>query len=243
MAEYRGKPITSRERTLFFVPASMVSLAMLAVGLWNYFYGYENFGPAAALSWSTTWLILALFISLLLLIVLTLRLLLASGYFALYDIGVVVRSNLCKKRLISWSMIEGIAVSTTREHFFGNRIRDKHLAVLATKKKHPIIIDWRLEDHIDLIESIKKMLYPKLLPELKKSLNSGRTISFGKIAINQRGISLRRSFTPWEQVTRVYLQSGFLVVELHPIGKRRLPIKNIFNLEILLYLIDEHIEP
>jgi hypothetical protein len=241
IAEYRGNPISWREKYLLYLPASMVAVAMLAFGIWRYYYGYSNFGPVAAVEWSISWYFLAFIIAFLALLVLLLRLRVSWRRISIYENGIFVRYSPFKKQMISWSNIKGIASSTIREHFFGNHHRDHHKAILINKDAPPIKIDHKVEKNTELIGNIKEMLYPKLLPKLKKDLQTGNSLSFGKVKINQKGIKLKRRFIAWEHISSIYLKSGFLVVELHPTGEQRLPIMDIYNLELLLHFINEHI--
>jgi hypothetical protein len=242
VAEYRGRQINWREKYLFLIPASMVPLTMLAYGLWRHYYGYLKFGPIAALEWSFSWFLFALLSALLVLFFLILRLRVAWRRITLYENGIIFKSSPIRKQKLKWSRIEGIAISRIREHFLGNRIRDHIQGLLTIKGARPIKIDQKIENNTDLIEDLKKILYPQLLPKLKKDLQSGNTISFGKVTINHKGLRIKRRFTPWEHISSIYLHSGYLVVELQPAGNHHLSIMSIVNLELLLYLIDEHID-
>jgi hypothetical protein len=241
IAEYRGNPISWREKYMLYLPASMVAMAMLAFGIWQFYYGYSNFGPVPALEWSIPWFFFALITAFLSLLVLLLRLRRSWRRLGIYENGIFVRYSPFKKQMISWSNIKGISSSTIREKFFGNQHRDHHKAVLTNKGAPPIKIDQKFENNAELIGNIKKMLYPQLLPKLKKDLQTGNSLSFGKVKLNQKGLYIKRRFVPWEHISCIFLKSGFLVVELHPNGKKRLPIMDIYNLELLLHFINEHI--
>jgi hypothetical protein len=242
VAEYRGKPISSREISFFYIPASMVSLAMLAYGLWQNYYGYSYYGPAAALEWSQNWLLFAFTTAIVILVILLIRLSVSQRYISLHENGILIRLTPIREQKFPWSTIKGIATSKIQERFFGIYIRDNHKVLLITNQKRPILINQRVENSGELVDKIKKTIYPGLLSELKKDLLANHWLIFGKIAIGNGGIKIKRKYLPWERISSISLQSGFLVVELQSIKQLRLAIKDIYNLELLLHIIDKHIK-
>ena len=216
---------------------------MLVYGSWQNYYGYANFGPAAALLWSQNWFLLASSLAILVLIALILRLSVAHRSIALYENGISAKFSPFQRRKIYWSEIIGISASRIREKFFGLTLRDRERALLIIEKQRPLVMDQHLKNNSNLIENTKSYLYPFLLPELKEKLHAGQWLSFGKIAISHGEVKIKRKYIPWDQVSRIYLQAGFLVVELQSIKNLRLAVMDIYNLELLLHLIGEHIKP
>lgn len=243
VAEYRGKSISSFERVLFYIPASMASVAMLANGFWQYYYGYSNYGPAAAQNWSLVWLVLASVIASLILIILLLRLSVARRYIAVHEKGIYFRLSTIKKKKVEWSSIKGIAAGNIRESLFGYKIGNRFQARVVLEKNRSIDIHQRVQNSRDLVDKLKSNIYPRLLPVLTEKMQTNQWLSFGRIAISRGGIMIKRRYIPWESITNMSVQSGFLVVELQPTGKARMAVVDIYNFEMLLHLIHEHVSP
>jgi len=221
----------------------MASVAMLAYGFWKYYYGYSNYGPAAALNWSFMWLVLASVIAFLILIILLLRLSIARRYIAVHEKGIYFRLSSIKKEKVLWSSIKGIAAGNIRESLFGYKIGNRFKARLVLEKNRSIDIDQRVENSRDLVDRLKSNIYPRLLPVLTKEMQTNQWLSFGRIAICRDRLMIKRRYIPWESITNISIQSGFLVVESQHTGKARMAVVDIYNFEMLLHLIHEHVSP
>lgn len=63
-----------------------------------------------------------------------------------------------------------------------------------------------------LSQIIKEQVVPLQLPELIDAYHTGQTLAFGKVRLNQQGISIGARLLPWSQVKSVGLQGDILVI-------------------------------
>ena len=103
-------------------------------------------------------------------------------------------------------------------------------------------IDRHISGLDEIAARIKAKIYPKKLPELRTSLKTGKTLQFGPISLKSTGIGLRDENILWNQVKRINLQAGFLVVELHVESSKKIAVDQVPNIELLIQLIQEGVD-
>ena len=221
-----------------FIPGALLVLAPLAYGLWRAYYGYTQFGPAAAEAWARPWFTLAAILLVPLVILAVYRAYMATRSVSVYPDGLRIRLSLFQNRQLLWDEIAGVSSVAIDERFLGLPIRVRHSAVLFPAGGKPIPLSSRLEKLSELVLTIKDQIYPRITPLLQERFAGGDWLQFGKIAIADRGMRLGRRKLSWNQVKAIRVRSGFLVIELTSGDRLRLAVSRVPNIEILLHLLD-----
>jgi hypothetical protein len=273
-AIYYSPSIRRHELWSLVLVGAIAVLAPAAYGITLAYYGYTRYGPVAASAWSTPWLIaaaglFAAWLSVFLLLVRRSRygVILHRNGLYLGDVetppgGSPGRPFRRMPNLIPWEAVTGIAVELIAStagrppvhrvflHFQGGR----RLSLAEALPKHSALAGLFgpvcIENLPELITRLKARLYPRLQPGLRAAFQSGKPVSFGKVAVQQEGFIYHKTLAgflpartriPWDKINRLTVQSGDLVVELeNHKGRRfpRIPVSKIPNLELLLTLID-----
>jgi hypothetical protein len=240
---HRGLPLQWSELLLVFLPASLVVIAPLGYGLWRAWYAYTNFGPAAASAWARPWYIFATVALVPFSLLAIYRMYLASRYVAVHEEGLRLRLSPFSNLRLTWDEITGIATAAYQDHFLGLALRLRPQITIYRRSGRPIRLDGRLQKITSLTRRLKSNLYPRLWPEISARLKAGNPVQFGPLSVHPKVLYLKHQSIPWEQVSRLSVRSGFLVVELEAGKPVRIPVAHIPNLELLLQLVDWGINP
>ena len=241
LSTYRVKSLQWDDFFFLFVPGSLMVIAPLAYGLWRAYYGYTQFGPAAAENWARPWFTLAAILLVPLVLLAVYRAYMATRSVSVHTHGLRIRLSPFQNSLLSWEEIAGVSSVAVDERFLGLPLRVRHAAVLFPEEGKPLPLNSRLENLSELVLKIKNEIYPRLTPLLAKRLEAGDWLQFGKIAIHNRGLRFGRSKLTWNQVKAVRVRSGFLVIESTSGERLRLAVSHIPNIEILVDLLDSGI--
>jgi len=236
IAIYPYRPLRAQEYIIYvFLGIFAVSLP-LVYGIIRFQYGYTKYGEIVAHLWGRPWFILAGFALITSLLLIVHRKRLASRYIAIYESGLVL--VLSSKIAFRWEHLAGIAASVTQPGVLVRSPRQRYHATIYPNVGKPIQLN---DDYIgfpECLTRIKAKLYPRLIPGLSANFQSGQWIYFGPIAIQVHKLKIRNDQYDWSQVKTVRVESGYLVVEWTNQNRRRIPIANIPNIEILLQLIN-----
>jgi hypothetical protein len=225
----------------------------LLVGGVRFAAGWSDFGPVAAAAWSRPWLLMAL-VGGLLCALLALRLVLVSRRrlevhaqgLLLYRAGDWLGWLLPQPRELLWSELRGAAVETVEK---GGKGRRRTRLVLYPKQGLPLTFWGRsgealkageIAELFELSLRLKDNLYTRLLPDLLAAFNEGKVLSFGRLSLSKDYLKpgLFAPHLPWDQVRRIHVQHGRLVVEFNPEAHSRrkitIPVSKIPNLELFL---------
>jgi hypothetical protein len=243
VALYRAPSLGWRDFFIILLPGILGVLAPYGYAIWSYNRTLQQHGPAAAEKWSQPWFWLAWAALAVFILLCILRLLDLRRFAAVHTRGIRLRPGILRTRSLGWQQISGVALSATQAVFFQRRGQTRLRAVIFPNQGSEIHLDGRLQNLAELISRIKASLYPRLLPELKTSFQSGKWLYFGPLAIQPRAIRLRRAELIWEQVENIQVKNGYLAVSWRegPGSARdvRIPISKIPNLELLLQIIRE----
>lgn len=243
LAIYRGAPVRWRDLLFLFMPTSLFVLALLAYGVWRADYAYRQYGPVAAEAWSQPWFLAASVITLVLLLLSLARLVRAHRSVAIHENGISIRFSPLRARSYPWSSLAGVACASIQERFLGFTLGRRHRLALYRVRHGPLQLGNLVENSQELGEAIKSHLYPHLLPALHSSLEEGKWLNFGRLAIRKNCLRSGSRQIPWDRVSLLGVRSGYLVVESDGKTALRLPIMQITNFEVLLQLIEEGITP
>ncbi|RPI85934.1 MAG: hypothetical protein EHM41_09740 [Chloroflexi bacterium] len=261
IAAYPARPLRKSIAVVVLSAGILLFLSILGYGLYRGYYGYTQFGIAAAISWSWNWL-LASILTLLIVPVLALPLLTSKpGSISVHKNGLTINngrymfSHSHVISLVPWDILAGITVDAISKNktSSGNKIETSHRAGLFFTEGNPLYLKekgsgrWVIPQLPELISHIKAGLYPRLLPAMQTDFSAGSWLRYGPIAvhplairINSRGMS--SSQYPWSQVKHITVESGELVVELIEPGNKStrkvIPVAQVPNIELMLQIID-----
>lgn len=233
-----GRPLRWRDLFLIFLPGTLAVFAPLGYGVYLASYGYTGFGPSAAEAWSRSWLSLAAFATLILLLLALYRLFSAHRFLAIHERGLHIHSSPFYDRKIYWSQISGVSTSVIQNRFLGLPLGTARQTRVYPHIGKPIHIDRRFGDVSALTNQIETFLYPLLESQIHKSFKSGKWIYFGDVAIHQKGLQLNQRVIPWGQITHIYAEGGHLVVKSVEFEPKYVPVSSIPNLVLLFRLLE-----
>jgi hypothetical protein len=238
LSVYRGLPLQWSELLFVYLPASLLVIAPLTYGLWRAWYAYTTFGPAAASAWARPWYQLATLALVPFSLLSVHRMFLASRYVAVHENGLRLRFSPFREVRLAWEDLTGIASAAYQEHFLGIAFQLRPQITLFRAKGRPIRLDSRLQKTTSLTRRIKSNLYPRLWPLMADRWQAGRAIGFNRLTVHPKAFYLGKQPVPWEQVARLGVRSGFLVIELETGGPVRFPVAEVPNLELLFQLVE-----
>lgn len=261
IAAYPFRPRRKSIAVVLLTAGIILFLAILGYGLYRWYYGYTQFGIAAAISWSWTWLLAAILI-LIVVPLLSLPLLASKpGSISVHKNGLVINrsqyifSSSPGISLVPWDKLAGITVDAVSKNKTSttSKMETSYRASLLFTDGNSLHLQgmgpgrWVIAQLPELISHIKAGLYPRLLPVMQTKFSAGSWVQYGPIAvhplairINRRGISSAQ--LTWNQVKHITVEGGELVVELIEPGNKYsravIPVAHIPNIELMLQIID-----
>ena len=240
LSVYQGRPLRWRDLFLIFIPGALATLAPLGYGIWRANYAYAHFGPSAAPAWSGWWLLLAGIAALALLFLGLYRLYASYRFISIHDNGVRIRFSALRPKEYTWSEISGISIASVQDRFLALPLHTSYQAVIYPNIGKPVRLDKSFGDPEKIKEEIETRIYPRMLPELRDSLQQGRRIYFGDLAIDHKGLQIYNQKLPWDQIDHMSVDCGFLVVKSEEFGLIRVLVSRIPNLDLLFHLAEVH---
>jgi hypothetical protein len=235
---HRGIPLQWSELLFVFLPASLLVIAPLSYGLWRAWYAYTTFGPAAASAWARPWYLFATLALIPFSLLAVRRMFIASRYVAVHENGLRLRLSPFRNIPLAWDELTGIASAAYQDHFLGLSLGLRPQITIFPVKGRPIRLDGRFQNITSLTRRVKSTLYPRLWPAMTAQLQAGRPVRFGRIVVHPKALYLGKRSIPWEQVTRLGVRSGYLVVELEAGDQIRMQVADLPNLELMLQLVE-----
>jgi len=237
IAAYRYRPLRWREMLLYLGVGLLAVGIPLTYGIIKYRDGYNNHGELAAITWSRPWFLVAVFALISCSLLLVHRLRLAGRYIAIHQKGLYLVVQ--QVFVLRWEEISGIATAAFQPSFFGIRRGIRYRATIFPNLGRTMVINGPYEKLPECITHLKARLYPLLTAELRPTFMDGKWVYFGPVAIQRDTLRLQKKQIPWDEVSRVSVAKGNLVVELVDHSSKRIPVDQIPNIEILLQLIDQ----
>ncbi len=243
LAIYRDRPLRWRDLFLIFIPGALAVLAPFFYGLQRYLYGRAHYGPVAAQTWSQPWFALAA-VALIPLIVLALRRVRrARRLVILYKQGLGVRWTGGQSHKLLWREIDGLIYNTVENTFLGIPLKTRNRLTILNQSGKSIHIDDRIPELAELTARVKARVYPRLLPQFRAAFQNGDPLYFGPITLHKKQLKFREQEIPWEQVTRLNVVKGLLVVESESSRRIKVAIGKIPNADLLIQLLQEGVQP
>jgi hypothetical protein len=237
IAKYRYRSLRRRERLLYLILGLLAVGIPFAFGVMRYREGYNNHGELAAVTWSRSWFIVAIFALICWSLLIVHRLRLADRFIAIYQKGLAIKVQ--QESVLRWEEISGIATGAFQPSLFGIRRSIHYRATIFPNVGKPIAIRGSFENLPECVTRLKARLYPMLEAALKPLFIEGKWIYFGSIAVQRDALRLHKWQIPWSEVKRISISKGDLVVELVDQSSKRIAVDQIPNIEILLQLIDQ----
>ena len=244
LSTYRGRPLTSRDILLLWLPGLAAVLLPLSLGAWRYAYANLNYGPVAAVHWSLPWLLLAAGGGFAFLVLALYRLLCAQQYVSVYQNGLRIRKFPFRWRNYTFDELSGISGLIIHERFMGLALRRQTRLFLHLASGRILRLPGPLQDAAGLCACLKELLNPRWQPQLQAEFAAGGWIYFGPLAVQARSVQLHRRWTTrsilWEDIKDLEVRAGWLRINLKAPGSSsasiRLPVEDIPNTELLLQI-------
>jgi hypothetical protein len=238
IATFRNRPIGFQTWLLVIIPGSLLTLFSFIYGMLLAGNTFQQHGPALALMRARSWFVFGSVLLVVLTAYILFRILLSFQRLEIFKNGFRSRNSFLQKRSYLWRELSGITSSATRLTIFGKNLRTVPVGRIFPKSGKPIYLSNRIEGVPKLIRIVKSNIYPLLWPGLKSGFLQGEHIQFGRISLNKDFLQISKKKIPWSSVDKIWVDSGYLVVELREDSEGRIPLSNILNLELLLKVVD-----
>ena len=232
-----------RERRLHIVMAIIGLLAgagFLLIGAYRWTFALSNYGPAVVWRWSTAWLVVGL-------LFLLIGLIGAAWVFRWNWLSVTTfEKGLQVKRrrrdiTVQWGEIQEVLVSGVTYGILGLIWGSRSSLRLEISGGQVERFPDTLAGLAQLITTIKRHVYPRLLNEYTLHLRNGQPIAFGPIQVRPEGVARGQRRLGWNEVAGAELKDGKLLLTTN---QRRSAIRvranSIPNAEICLQLIQHY---
>jgi len=144
-----------------------------------------------------------------------------------------------------WSEIDSIKMEAINFRVFGyvpfGQARDYRISSSSADLR----LASTLDQIDDLMAEIRQRVFPSMLERARQELDSGRTVRFGLLAINQYGIQWGNDYYPWIDLSTDGIADGMI----HYVPKERrsfrgihLAVSEIENPDVLLALSNDMIK-
>jgi len=238
---FRGKPAGCQNTILNIVLISSAVFLPLSLGVWTYVSGYLANGPIPAASWSRQWFVLTIIAAICGIILLVYRRFRSRKHVKVSRQVLHIYLSPLRKFNIKWNHISGILTSSSEKTFLGYSISQKfHITIILVTGKI-ITFGHEINGAQQLIREIKRNVYRRLYPTYLESLHKGNLIQLGRLAFNKTHVIQHNQKIRWENVSDVFLKSGFLFIALNNGRQLRWKISEIPNIELFFSLVSRGI--
>lgn len=241
IADLQVQPFRWRDLFLVFGPLFMLVLTPVGYGLWRTYYGYTNFGPAAARSWGRSWFWLAAGLLILLLLYALRRLMRARYRVELRRNGLWIESPPGKKTALAWDQIWGVTSYSSRKYFPFKKSKFHHHLFLHPTQGKPIPIHKDLQNINALMKTTKKEVYRRIQPKFLRALNDGKEVPFGAVSMTKENLIYQKQVIPWQYIEQISVRHGILHINLTWDHHLKIQVKKLQNIEVLIQFIESEI--
>jgi hypothetical protein len=211
----------------------------LAVGVGRWSFAYSNYGPAVVWRWSLPWLLVGA------------PLLLVGVVGAIWTIrwgGLRVIAHQRGLRIlrgsrelaVPWEDVLHVYTSGVRYGVPGVIWGSRAALLLETGDRRRLRLSQAIEGLVEVIETVKRNVYPRLLASYTREYRSGKGLPFGPISLTPQGVQKGRRSLGWGELEAARIRDGR--IEMKPkAGKRlgaiRASADSVPNVEICLQLV------
>jgi len=241
VTSFHVQPLRWRHVVLIFLPLCLIILGLVGMGYRRAIYGYTNYGPAAARAWGQPWFQAALWTTLPVLLYALRRLHRSKFQVRVYKQGLIIHQPPGHKTKLRWEEITGLTKTSTKSIFLGWNSTPRHKLELHARQGKAIQLDSRFKHLPDLIQLMKKQIYPRLLPAYRSAFQHGKDLPFGTLAISREHLTYQDKQVPWAYIEGITAQNGNLIVHLGSQKEFKVPARHIQNMELLVKFIKEEV--
>ncbi len=239
LGEYGPRPELLRWNRLLAGVGLLGGGVALGIGLWRWSFGYSNYGPVVVWRWSAAWLLVG-------------APLLIAGMAGLiwiirwrwvtvgaYSGGLrFVRGS--REVSLPWADIVQIYASGVRYGIFRWAWGSRAEVNVVANRERRIRLNQTIGDLDQLLETIKRHVYPRLLADYSRRFRGGQTLTFGPLVLKSEGVSKGRREIKWEDLTSVRMEGGKILFNPRPgrgVRTLRANAHAVPNVDICLQLI------
>ena len=160
---------------------------------------------------------------------------------ALYQDGFVFKDH---KGTQTWTWLEVNSMLTAIIRHYTNGIYSgtTHVYTIVSKNGRKL----ELRDSLSNVEQMARIIEEKTFPGLYAQdfqvFTSGKTLSYGIVDINRKGIQVRKTEYTWDQIEQIDLIQGVLQITKKDAGffkTTRLPVASIPNIRVLISILEQ----
>jgi hypothetical protein len=215
------------------------ALVSALIGAYHWYLATTQYGPAVVSRWSTPWFLAAGGLSACGLILALLLWRNRGREARVYRAGLTYRLR-GQTIQIAWPDILRVHADAVRYGIFGLIWGGDLQLRLELRDGRKIRLTRALEGLPDLVEKIKRNVFPLLLAGYSRAFNLGQELSFGPVTLTAIGISRGGRLLPWAELAGADLERG--VLKLTPIRGSanrglKVPVRQIPNFDVCLQLI------
>ncbi|HEX9674764.1 MAG TPA: DUF6585 family protein [Anaerolineales bacterium] len=209
------------------------------VGIVRWSFAYSNYGPAVVWRWSLPWLLAGAPLLLVGLIgtIWTIR---WSGLRVIaHQRGLrILRGS--RELAVPWENVLHVYTSGVRYGVPGVIWGSRAALLLETSDRQRLRLSQAIEGLVELIQTVKRNVYPRLLASYTREYRSGKGLPFGPIRLTPQGVQKGRRSLGWGDLEAARIRDGR--IEMKPkAGKRlgaiRASADSVPNVEICLQLV------
>ncbi len=232
-----------RERRLHLAMAALGLVAgsgFLLVGGYRWTFALSNYGPAVVWRWSAAWLVVGMLFLLFGLVGATW--VFRWNWLAVtsFEKGLEIRRR-NRISTVPWSEVQAVLVSGVTYGVLGliwGRRSSLRLEIASGQKQH---FPDTLAGLAELITTIKRHVYPRLLNEYFTHLRNGQPIAFGPLQIRPEGVAKGPRRFSWGEVASAELKDGTILIKTNQKGSpMRVRASAVPNAEICLQLVQHY---
>jgi Family of unknown function (DUF6585) len=215
------------------------ALACGFIGGYRWFLATTQYGPAVIGRWSTPWFLAAGGLGAMALVGALLLWRTRGREARVYRAGFTYRLR-GQTIQVGWADVVRVHADAVRYGIFGLIWGGDLRLRLDLRDGRQVRLTRALDDLPDLVEKIKRNVFPHLLAGYTRAFNLGQVLSFGPVTLSASGVTHGGRMLPWSEMASAKLDRG--VLKLSPIsGSAHRPMKvaarQIPNFDVCLQLI------
>ena len=142
---------------------------------------------------------------------------------------------------IRWDQVEAVWQRVVRRSSFGIKGVEAHLYTLRRNDG----ATFKFDDHLDNVAALGNTIVSETASLLwSRSIaayQAGQTVAFGRLSLNQQGVSYGKVLLPWQQVKGIQTKQGFIYIQKEGNPSRSLQTvaaSQIPNFNVFMALVD-----
>jgi hypothetical protein len=256
---YQLSPIRRSHRFFYLLLGLMGVLLPLILAVWQFQSMTEPYGYYAALQRSQCWIFLSIFAYLSFLLLAFIQSWHSQLFVAMHQNGIRFRLKFNKVNWLLYQNIKGLQEELIQEDFLFIPIQKKYRVNVLPKNGNTIRVPSSIYNLPELYTNLGKIVNPALKQMALDELNSGEWVDFGEIKVSQNHIWYRKQIMAQKELKEISICTGnikitrkiqpsasnhkHLLSREFPFHQDKIPLSEVFNLDIFLELIETRIQP